>query len=68
MALSTLTDISAGLQPTGPIETTLCDYETIESVNKELYHNLNALVKTPFFKYFQVRSSRYPSQLRLNCL
>jgi hypothetical protein len=44
-----------GLQPTGPIETTMCDYETIESVNSELYHNLRELVKTPFFKYFQVR-------------
>jgi ERO1-like protein beta len=43
------------LQPTGPIETTMCDYETIESVNSELYHNLHELVKTPFFKYFQVR-------------
>jgi hypothetical protein len=65
MTLPTLTEISAGLQPTGPIETTLCDYETIESVNKDLYYNLNELVKTPFFKYFQVRGSRYPSQLRL---
>jgi len=40
--------------PTGPIETTMCDYETIESVNKDLYHNLQQLVNTPFFKYFQV--------------
>ena len=39
---------------TGPIETTLCDYETIESVNPELFANLKELVKTPFFKYFQV--------------
>ncbi|KAG9316344.1 hypothetical protein JVU11DRAFT_2375 [Chiua virens] len=41
-------------QTTGPIETTLCDYETIESINEELYANLHDLVQTPFFKYFQV--------------
>ncbi|KAI6157561.1 hypothetical protein BKA82DRAFT_4058590 [Pisolithus tinctorius] len=39
---------------TGPIETTMCDYETIESVNEELYTNLHDLVQTPFFRYFQV--------------
>ncbi|KAH7888535.1 hypothetical protein F5I97DRAFT_710907 [Phlebopus sp. FC_14] len=39
---------------TGPIETTMCDYETIESVNEELYENLHDLVQTPFFRYFQV--------------
>ncbi|EPS97748.1 hypothetical protein FOMPIDRAFT_1024914 [Fomitopsis schrenkii] len=38
---------------TGPIETTLCDYETIESVNDELFKELHALVETPFFKYFR---------------
>ncbi|KAF9010509.1 endoplasmic oxidoreductin-1 [Cyathus striatus] len=38
---------------TGPIETTMCDYETIESVNEELFNNLSELVHTPFFKYFQ---------------
>ncbi|KAJ2922727.1 hypothetical protein H1R20_g14365, partial [Candolleomyces eurysporus] len=38
---------------TGPIETTLCDFETIESVNDELFNNLSDLVKTPFFRYFQ---------------
>ncbi|KAF8894054.1 endoplasmic oxidoreductin-1 [Infundibulicybe gibba] len=41
-------------RPTGPIETTLCDYETVESVNEELHSSLSSLVKTPFFKYFQV--------------
>ncbi|KAI0297095.1 endoplasmic oxidoreductin [Russula brevipes] len=40
--------------PTGPIETTLCDYETIESVNNVLYNQLHDLVQTPFFKYFRV--------------
>jgi len=39
---------------TGPIETTLCDYETIESVNNVLYNQLHELVQTPFFKYFRV--------------
>lgn len=39
---------------TGPIETTLCDYETIESVNDELFNNLSDLVRMPFFRYFQV--------------
>ncbi|KAG6378143.1 hypothetical protein JVT61DRAFT_13831 [Boletus reticuloceps] len=41
-------------QTTGPIDTTTCDYETIESVNEELYANLHDLVQTPFFRYFQV--------------
>ncbi|KAI8993030.1 endoplasmic oxidoreductin [Trametes punicea] len=40
--------------PTGPIETTQCDYETIESVTDDLYDELHALVETPFFKYFRV--------------
>lgn len=43
------------LQPTGPIETTMCDYETVASVNEELFGNLAELVRLPFFKYFQVR-------------
>ncbi|EEB87418.1 hypothetical protein MPER_15229, partial [Moniliophthora perniciosa FA553] len=42
------------LKPTGPIDTTLCDYETVESVNQQLFQNLHELVQTPFFKYFQV--------------
>lgn len=33
----------------------MCDYETVESVNEELYNNLSELVRLPFFKYFQVR-------------
>lgn len=40
--------------PKGPIETTLCDYESIDSVNDQLYARLNELVHTPFFRYFQV--------------
>lgn len=41
------------LQPTGPIETTLCDYESVESVNHALHTSLAELVKAPFFKYFR---------------
>ncbi|KAL1705002.1 hypothetical protein EV121DRAFT_204574 [Schizophyllum commune] len=40
-------------QPTGPIETTLCDYETVESVTEQLYSDLHELVSKPFFKYFR---------------
>jgi ERO1-like protein beta len=40
--------------PTGPIEITSCDYESIDSVNDQLYANLKDLVHTPFFRYFQV--------------
>ncbi|KAJ7217832.1 hypothetical protein GGX14DRAFT_598179, partial [Mycena pura] len=40
--------------PTGPIDATLCDFETVESVNDDLFANLRALVGQPFFKYFQV--------------
>ncbi|KAG6920288.1 hypothetical protein DXG01_005057 [Tephrocybe rancida] len=43
-------------KPTGPIETTLCDYETLDSANEELFTNLSDLVRLPFFKYFQVSS------------
>jgi len=32
----------------------MCDYETIESVNDELFSNLSNLVHMPFFRYFQV--------------
>ncbi|KAJ3480034.1 hypothetical protein NLI96_g8643 [Meripilus lineatus] len=39
--------------PTGPIETTLCDYETVESYNDELFGKLHELVETPFFKYYR---------------
>ena len=33
----------------------MCDYETIESVNDDLFSNLSELVNKPFFRYFQVR-------------
>ncbi|ETW80888.1 hypothetical protein HETIRDRAFT_410101 [Heterobasidion irregulare TC 32-1] len=38
---------------TGPIETTMCDYETVESVGDVLFERLHELVQTPFFKYFR---------------
>jgi ERO1-like protein beta len=41
-------------QPLGPIETTQCNYETIESVNDDLYHLLHEVVDSPFFKYYKV--------------
>ncbi|THG96924.1 hypothetical protein EW145_g7695 [Phellinidium pouzarii] len=40
--------------PTGPIEMTQCDFETVESVTDELYNNLHDLTSTPFFRYFRV--------------
>jgi len=40
--------------PTGPIEATSCDYETIESVTETLYDHLHELVETPFFRYYRV--------------
>lgn len=42
------------VQPTGPIEMTQCDFETVESVTDELYNNLHDLVATPFFRYYRV--------------
>lgn len=41
------------IQLTGPIETTLCNYESVESVNSELHRSLDELVHAPFFKYFR---------------
>ncbi|RPD74320.1 endoplasmic oxidoreductin [Lentinus tigrinus ALCF2SS1-7] len=40
--------------PTGPIETTQCDFESVESVTNDLYNELHSLVETPFFKYFRL--------------
>ncbi|KAG8932929.1 hypothetical protein FRC01_011646 [Tulasnella sp. 417] len=37
-----------------PIETTQCDYETLESVIKPLHTSLHSLVRTPFFKYLKI--------------
>ncbi|KAH7108047.1 endoplasmic oxidoreductin [Auriculariales sp. MPI-PUGE-AT-0066] len=39
---------------TGPIEATNCDYESLESVNEDLFDSLHSLVTRPFFKFFRV--------------
>ncbi|KAE9402456.1 endoplasmic reticulum oxidoreductin 1 [Gymnopus androsaceus JB14] len=49
---------SCGNKPTGPINATLCDYETIESVNNNLGENLQILLQVPFFKYVQMELYR----------
>ncbi|KAG8803394.1 hypothetical protein FRC16_005591 [Serendipita sp. 398] len=40
--------------PLGPIETTLCNFETVESVNDDLFDLLHQIVSTPFFRYYKV--------------
>ncbi|KAJ9124003.1 hypothetical protein QFC22_000795 [Naganishia vaughanmartiniae] len=40
--------------PSGPIENTLCAYETIESLNKDLYPTLHDLVTSDFFRHYKV--------------
>jgi ERO1-like protein beta len=51
-----LHELTVHVQTTGPIETTACDFESVESVNEELYDHLHNLVQTPFFKFFRVRA------------
>jgi hypothetical protein len=41
-------------QPSGPIESTHCGYEQVESLNKDLYPALQRLVGYPFFKHYKV--------------
>lgn len=55
ISLAPVTLSHSAEQPTGPIDTTSCDYETVDSVNEDLFENLHELVATPFFKYFQAR-------------
>ncbi|KAG8905449.1 hypothetical protein FRB99_008946, partial [Tulasnella sp. 403] len=43
---------------TGPIETTLCDYETVEGIVGDLHTTLHSLVRTPFFKYLKIDLAR----------
>nr|XP_019043494.1 endoplasmic oxidoreductin 1 [Kwoniella bestiolae CBS 10118]OCF22424.1 endoplasmic oxidoreductin 1 [Kwoniella bestiolae CBS 10118] len=40
--------------PSGPIESTHCLYETVESLNKKLFPTLHELVTYPFFKHYKV--------------
>jgi hypothetical protein len=41
-------------QPSGPIENTLCAYETIEDLNKRLYPELHGIVESSFFRHWKV--------------
>ncbi|KAJ3972099.1 endoplasmic reticulum Oxidoreductin 1-domain-containing protein [Lentinula raphanica] len=43
-----------GEKPTGPIDATSCDYETVDSYNGQLYDSLRYLLQLPFFKYLQI--------------
>ncbi|OCF61821.1 endoplasmic oxidoreductin 1 [Kwoniella mangroviensis CBS 10435] len=40
--------------PSGPIESTHCLYETVESLNKKLFPTIHELVSYPFFKHYKV--------------
>nr|DAD37377.1 TPA_asm: hypothetical protein HUJ06_008018 [Nelumbo nucifera] len=41
---------------TGIVEDCCCDYETVDTVNKEVLHPLlKEIVATPFFRYFKVK-------------
>ncbi|WWC92854.1 uncharacterized protein L201_007815 [Kwoniella dendrophila CBS 6074] len=40
--------------PSGPIESTHCLYETVESLNHKLFPELHELVTYPFFKHYKV--------------
>lgn len=51
---SPVKDTDCRQPPLGPIETTLCNYETVESVNDDLFDQLHQLVATPFFRYYKV--------------
>ncbi|KIK62650.1 hypothetical protein GYMLUDRAFT_242792 [Collybiopsis luxurians FD-317 M1] len=41
-------------KPAGPIDATLCNYETVESANNELHDHLSYLLRLPFFKFLQI--------------
>ncbi|BGP41074.1 endoplasmic oxidoreductin-1 [Rhodotorula kratochvilovae] len=41
-------------KPTGQIHDACCDYETVESVNEELFGRLHELVADPYFRYHKV--------------
>ena len=46
--------IDATIQPTGLIQDACCDFETIESVNRELHAQLEDLVLQEYFRYWRV--------------
>ncbi|BGP33040.1 endoplasmic oxidoreductin-1 [Rhodotorula toruloides] len=41
-------------KPTGQIHDACCDYETVESVNEDLFGRLHELVAEPYFRYHKV--------------
>ncbi|GAA5907739.1 hypothetical protein JCM5296_007457 [Sporobolomyces johnsonii] len=41
-------------KPTGQIQDACCDYETVETVNQDLFDRLHGLVATPYFRYHKV--------------
>ncbi|KAJ3887831.1 endoplasmic reticulum Oxidoreductin 1-domain-containing protein [Lentinula edodes] len=45
---------NCGDKPTGPIDATSCDYETVEDSNNQLQDSLQNLLQLPFFKYLQI--------------
>jgi len=45
---------STNRQPSGPIESTHCLYETVESLNAKLFPAVKDLVKYPFFRHYKV--------------
>ncbi|KAJ3813980.1 endoplasmic reticulum Oxidoreductin 1-domain-containing protein [Lentinula aff. lateritia] len=45
---------NCGDKPTGPIDATTCDYETVEGSNNQLHDSLQHLLRLPFFKYLQI--------------
>ncbi|GAA5854771.1 hypothetical protein JCM5353_006492 [Sporobolomyces roseus] len=41
-------------KPTGQIQDACCDFETVESVNNDLFQGLHRLVSTDYFRYHKV--------------
>ncbi|SCZ90226.1 BZ3500_MvSof-1268-A1-R1_Chr9g10758 [Microbotryum saponariae] len=41
-------------KPSGLIDDACCDFETVESVNDDLYSSLHDIVSTPYFRYHKV--------------
>ncbi|GAA5916766.1 hypothetical protein JCM6882_003052 [Rhodosporidiobolus microsporus] len=41
-------------KPSGQIQDACCDFETVESVNHELFERVHELVATPYFRYHKV--------------
>ncbi|KAF8824818.1 hypothetical protein HHX47_DHR7000111 [Lentinula edodes] len=56
---------NCGDKPTGPIDATSCDYETVEDSNNQLQDSLQNLLQLPFFKYLQ---SKIPAEWRTKAL